>query len=36
MFWSDITTNTIHRANMDGTEEEVLASTNLISVGEMI
>ena len=36
MFWSDITTDTIHRANMDGSEEEVLVNTDLISVGEFL
>ena len=33
MYWSDVTTDTIHRANMDGSEEEVLADTDLIAVG---
>ena len=36
MFWSDVTTDTIRRANMDGSEEEVLVNTNLISVGEFL
>ena len=36
MFWSDVTTDTIHRANTDGTAEEVLADTNLIAVGEFM
>ena len=33
IFWSDVTTDTIHRATMNGTEEEIIASTDLISVG---
>jgi hypothetical protein len=33
MYWSDVTTDTIHRANMDGSEEEVLVDTDLIAVG---
>lgn len=35
MYWSDVTTDTIHRAIIDGTEEEVLVDTNLIAVGEL-
>ena len=34
IYWSDITTDTIHRANMDGTQEEILVNTDLIAVGE--
>ena len=35
MFWSDITTDTIHRAKLDGTSEEVLVSTCISSVGKL-
>ena len=35
MYWSDVTTDTIHRANINGTEEEVLVNTDLITVGEL-
>ena len=34
MYWSDVTSDTIHRANMDGSNEEIVASTNLIAVGK--
>ena len=34
MYWSDVTTDTIHRANMDGSNEEILVNTNLMAVGE--
>lgn len=34
MYWSDVTTDTIHIANIDGTEELVLVDDNLIAVGE--
>ena len=34
MFWSDVTTDSIHRASMTGEEEEVLVETNLIAVGK--
>ena len=34
MFWSDVTTDTIHRANLTGEEEEVLVDINLIAVGK--
>lgn len=33
MYWSDVTTDTIHRSSIDGQEEELLANTNLIAVG---
>ena len=33
MFWSDITTDTIHRATLDAEEEEVLVDSCLGAVG---
>lgn len=35
MYWSDVTTDTIHRADVDGGFEEVLVNTDLIAVGEL-
>ena len=34
MFWSDVTTDTIHRANLDGTGEVVLVDSCISSVGK--
>ena len=36
MFWSDITTDTIHRANLDGSEEEVLVDSCISNVGKQL
>ena len=33
MFWSDITTDTIHRANLDGSGEETLVDSCISTVG---
>lgn len=33
MFWSDVTTDTIHVANLDGSEEEILVDTCISNVG---
>lgn len=33
MFWSDVTTDTIHRANLDGSEEEILVDSCIATVG---
>ena len=34
MFWSDITSDTIHQANLDGTDEVILVDTCLSTVGK--
>ena len=36
MFWSDIDTDTIHRANLDGSGEEVLVNSCISTVGMYI
>ena len=36
MFWSDITTDTIHRANLDGSGEEVIAESCIGNVGTYV
>ena len=36
MFWSDITTNTIHRANLNGSGEEVIAESCIGIVGTYV
>lgn len=33
MYWSDVTTDTIHRANLDGSEEEILVDSCISTVG---
>ena len=33
MFWSDTVTSTIHQANLDGTNEQILVDSNIRVVG---
>ena len=33
MFWSDVTSDTIHRANLNGTEEVVMVNSCIGNVG---
>jgi len=33
MFWSDLITNTIHRANLNGSGEEIIAESCIENVG---
>ena len=33
MFWSDVTTDTINRAKLDGSEEEILVDSCISTVG---
>ena len=33
MFWSDLTTDTIHRANLDGSGEAILVDSCISTVG---
>ena len=36
MFWSDVTSDAIHRANLDGTGEEVMVNSCIGNVGTYI